>query len=174
MVYMYSHSVCGLTWTVILAPRVRAWEQVLAAPQVGTPAAQGYGPGVDMWSLGVVMYVMLSGYFPFLSHSQPALFGLIANGRFSFDNEYWSDVSDSAKDLICKVSLLACSCLRALLACLPCLLPCSHVLACAHPACENVLRAFALYHTCTFSIPCRKQALSRVCACYMHATGPSC
>jgi len=53
-----------------------------------------------------VMAQMLSGYFPFLSHSQPTLFRKIQSGEYSFPDEFWGDVSPSAKDLICKVFFL--------------------------------------------------------------------
>ena len=39
-----------------------------------------YGPGVDMWSAGVVLFILLGGYPPFYSESEPVLFDLIRKG----------------------------------------------------------------------------------------------
>lgn len=53
------------------------------SPDPAAAAGSGsgcYGRGVDLWSMGVLMYVMLSGYFPFLSSSQPTLFKKIISG----------------------------------------------------------------------------------------------
>ncbi|KAI8469504.1 MAG: kinase-like domain-containing protein [Monoraphidium minutum] len=71
------------------------------APEViqGTPGLM-YGPQVDMWSSGVVLYILLSGYPPFYSDSEPALFDMIRRGAFSFDDPAWRAVSEGAKDLI--------------------------------------------------------------------------
>lgn len=59
-----------------------------------------YGPSVDMWSLGVIIYILLCGYPPFHSDNQSVLFSLIKKGEFVFDSPYWDHVSASAKDLI--------------------------------------------------------------------------
>mmetsp|Transcript_11813 Transcript_11813/g.27197 ORF Transcript_11813/g.27197 Transcript_11813/m.27197 type:complete len:735 (-) Transcript_11813:86-2290(-) len=72
------------------------------APEVLETRASGYDEKVDVWSLGIVVYVMLSGFFPFLSSSRPALFKKIAAGEFSFPSPYWDCVSDKAKDFISK------------------------------------------------------------------------
>lgn len=71
------------------------------APEViqGIPGLE-YGPGVDMWSAGVVLYILLGGYPPFWSESEPALFEQIRKGQFNFDDPVWTNVSNSAKDLI--------------------------------------------------------------------------
>jgi serine/threonine protein kinase len=70
------------------------------APEVLTMSAGGYGAKVDLWSMGVVLYVMLAGYFPFQSHSQPTLFRKIMQGEYDFPDAYWADVSEGAKDMI--------------------------------------------------------------------------
>ncbi|GBG33832.1 Protein kinase, putative [Hondaea fermentalgiana] len=68
------------------------------APEIikGAP----YGREVDMWSLGVITYILLCGYPPFYDENQAHLFRLIKKAKYKFDPEFWSEVSDSAKDLI--------------------------------------------------------------------------
>lgn len=53
-----------------------------------------YGPGVDMWSAGVVLFILLGGYPPFWSDSEPQLFEQIRKGRYSFNDPVWSKVSE--------------------------------------------------------------------------------
>lgn len=53
-----------------------------------------YGPGVDMWSAGVVLYILLGGYPPFWSDSEPQLFDMIRKGKYSFNDPVWNKVSD--------------------------------------------------------------------------------
>ncbi|OZJ02152.1 hypothetical protein BZG36_04997 [Bifiguratus adelaidae] len=60
----------------------------------------GHGKPVDCWSIGVIMYTILCGYTPFWGEDQASLFEAIMSGEFEFEEEYWSDISDSAKDLI--------------------------------------------------------------------------
>ncbi|DBB18738.1 TPA: hypothetical protein ACH3X3_000345 [Trebouxia sp. C0006] len=71
------------------------------APEViqGTPGLI-YSPAVDLWSAGVVLFILLGGYPPFYDESEPALFDQIRKGKFSFDDPVWDAVSDSAKSLV--------------------------------------------------------------------------
>eukprot|EP00565_Helicotheca_tamesis_P003138 CAMPEP_0185724196 /NCGR_PEP_ID=MMETSP1171-20130828/743_1 /TAXON_ID=374046 /ORGANISM="Helicotheca tamensis, Strain CCMP826" /LENGTH=351 /DNA_ID=CAMNT_0028391995 /DNA_START=144 /DNA_END=1199 /DNA_ORIENTATION=+ len=62
----------------------------------GTP----YGTKADMWSLGVIVYILLGGYPPFIESNQRELFRKIRKGKYEFHDEYWSGVSQDAKDLI--------------------------------------------------------------------------
>ncbi|CAM9413077.1 unnamed protein product [Chrysoparadoxa australica] len=59
-----------------------------------------YTSSVDMWSIGVIIYILLGGYPPFHDASQPRLFRKIRAGSFRFHPEYWGGVSNEAKDLI--------------------------------------------------------------------------
>ena len=52
-----------------------------------------YGPGVDMWSLGVVLFILLGGYPPFYSESEPHLFELIRKAKVKFDDPLWATIS---------------------------------------------------------------------------------
>ena len=80
---------------------------------VGTPyylapevLKKQYGIKCDIWSMGVIMYILLSGYLPFAGGSAPEVFKKIQSGEFSFDQEEWTSISESAKNLIRKMLVL--------------------------------------------------------------------
>ena len=62
-----------------------------------------YGKPVDMWSIGVITFILLGGYPPFHDDNQKILFKKIKNCEYTFHPEYWSAVSEEAKDLIRKL-----------------------------------------------------------------------
>jgi len=80
----------------------------IMATACGTPgyvapevlAQKPYGKAVDVWSIGVISYILLCGYPPFYDESDSYLFAQILKGEFEFDSPYWDDISDSAKDFI--------------------------------------------------------------------------
>lgn len=62
-----------------------------------------YGKAVDVWSIGVIAYILLCGYPPFYDENDANLFAQILKGEFEFDSPYWDDISDSAKDFISRL-----------------------------------------------------------------------
>ncbi|XP_046709866.1 serine/threonine-protein kinase H1 homolog [Silurus meridionalis] len=63
-------------------------------------AGRTYGCEVDMWALGVISYIVLSGSMPFEQRSRPRLFTAILRGSYSFHGQPWSSISNQAKDFI--------------------------------------------------------------------------
>ena len=66
----------------------------------------GYGTKCDMWSAGVIMYVLLSGGLPFSGESTNEVFTKILNGDLHFKAEIWSHVTRDAKDLLTNLLVL--------------------------------------------------------------------
>uniref|UniRef100_A0A6B2LAP7 Protein kinase domain-containing protein n=1 Tax=Arcella intermedia TaxID=1963864 RepID=A0A6B2LAP7_9EUKA len=62
--------------------------------------AQGYNSSVDMWSAGVIMYILLCGYPPFYNENDAKLFESIMSAAYHFHSPFWDNISKEAKDLI--------------------------------------------------------------------------
>jgi calcium/calmodulin-dependent protein kinase I len=65
-----------------------------------------YGKEVDIWSLGVITYIVLCGYPPFHHENHGQLFNMIKKGSYEFDSPFWDEVSEDAKDFIRKMLVL--------------------------------------------------------------------
>eukprot|EP00736_Rhodelphis_marinus_P004899 Rmarinus@m.23028 len=61
---------------------------------------RGYGTSCDIWSAGVIFYILLCGYPPFFDENTPALFDTIMAGKFDFPSPEWDVISADAKSLI--------------------------------------------------------------------------
>ncbi|VDO63115.1 unnamed protein product [Heligmosomoides polygyrus] len=75
------------------------------APEV--LGAEKYDKSCDLWSVGVVMYILLCGYPPFFSQNglpmSPGMKAKIKSGQYTFPSPEWDCVSEAAKDLIKKL-----------------------------------------------------------------------
>ena len=62
-----------------------------------------YDEKCDIWSCGIIMYILLCGYPPFNGENDSEILAKIKLGKFSFPDEEWEHVSEGAKDLIKKL-----------------------------------------------------------------------
>jgi len=63
-------------------------------------SGKGYNLKVDMWCLGLILYVMLTARFPFAGETQNQLLDNIENARFDKQSDSWKAIPDPAKNLI--------------------------------------------------------------------------
>jgi len=61
-----------------------------------------YTSQCDMWSFGVVVFILLFGYMPFQGDEQQQYQNILA-GKYSVKEKYWSKVSREAQDLVRKL-----------------------------------------------------------------------
>ena len=82
-------------------------DEVTMRTRVGTPyyiapevLDRKYDNSIDLWSSGVILYILLCGYPPFWGSTDKEIFGRIRNMVIDFPVEEWDTVSETAKDLI--------------------------------------------------------------------------
>lgn len=83
--------------------------EVCGSPSYVAPEVlrmENYGLPVDIWSCGIVFYVLLCHFPPFYADNTRRLFSNIMKGSFDFPSPYWDDISGSAKDLVTKMLVL--------------------------------------------------------------------
>jgi len=91
--------------------KILSTEAVSMYTACGTPSyvapevlqCEGYDKSVDLWSVGVIVYIILCGFPPFHHENNALLFELIMSGKFSFPDPYWTNVSAQAKDFVSKL-----------------------------------------------------------------------
>ncbi|XP_059180984.1 myosin light chain kinase, smooth muscle-like [Centropristis striata] len=72
-------------------------------PEFVAPEVISYEPvglETDMWSIGVICFILLSGESPFQGNSDAETLALVTAASFEFDQESFEDISDQAKDFI--------------------------------------------------------------------------
>lgn len=62
-----------------------------------------YTKSCDIWSLGVFLYYIISGSYPFYGFQLEDIFEKVAAGKIKFEGSVWQKASDSVKDLIKKM-----------------------------------------------------------------------
>ncbi|KAG2678065.1 hypothetical protein I3843_12G128900 [Carya illinoinensis] len=62
-----------------------------------------YGKEIDIWSAGVILYILLSGVPPFWAETEKGIFDAILQGEIDFESKPWPSISSAAKDLVRKM-----------------------------------------------------------------------
>lgn len=93
-----------------LAKRFEVGSSDIMKTKAGTPyyvspqvLAGKYDEKCDVWSCGVIAYILLCGYPPFYGDTDSDILKMVKKGKFEFPEEDWSSVSDPAKDCIAKM-----------------------------------------------------------------------
>lgn len=78
--------------------------KLYVSPEMIDPNIKGYTKKVDAWALGCILFIMLGGYPPFVQEEECSNIERdILQGNYTFGEERWGNVSDTAKDLVKKL-----------------------------------------------------------------------
>uniref|UniRef100_A0A674NKJ8 non-specific serine/threonine protein kinase n=1 Tax=Takifugu rubripes TaxID=31033 RepID=A0A674NKJ8_TAKRU len=89
-----------------LAHKIEAgveFKNIFGTPEFVAPEIVNYEPlglEADMWSIGVITYILLSGASPFLGESKQETLGNVSAMNYNFDEEFFSNTSELAKSFI--------------------------------------------------------------------------
>ena len=80
----------------------RSLDEKLGTPYYIAPEVlnKNYDSKCDIWSCGVITYILLSGMPPFNGQSDQDIMKKVRQGQFDFEDRAWANVSDKAKDFI--------------------------------------------------------------------------
>ncbi|CAN0401301.1 unnamed protein product, partial [Hapterophycus canaliculatus] len=85
----------------------RCEDMQTAMTRVGTPyhvapevLSGKYDKACDLWSIGVITYILLAGYPPFYGESDKDILASACFGYFDFPSPEWDNISSQAKDFI--------------------------------------------------------------------------
>ncbi|CAN0268896.1 unnamed protein product, partial [Ectocarpus sp. 4 AP-2014] len=73
------------------------------APEV---LGRKYNKACDLWSIGVIAYILLCGYPPFYGRTDKDIFASVSRGQYDFPGPEWDTVSDDAKAFVGKLLML--------------------------------------------------------------------
>ncbi|KAJ3675620.1 hypothetical protein LUZ60_004662 [Juncus effusus] len=62
-----------------------------------------YGPEADVWSAGVIIYILLCGVPPFWAETEQGIFEQVLHGKLDFESDPWPNISECAKDLVRRI-----------------------------------------------------------------------
>ena len=88
----------------IFTPYKRQFEDTIGTLVYCSPEVlkSHYDEKCDVWSCGVIMYILLSGELPFYGSNEAIITSNILEGKYNFESERFDCISDDAKDLISK------------------------------------------------------------------------